>query len=102
VSDYAALERLLLSLINRQGHASLSVHFNECAASYMSAEEYEERNGIHEDEWVSTDERRRAFETNSVWEIQWYPETPVGFYVLKASSLNALLAAIEKKQKGKP
>ena len=46
-------------------------------------------------EWVSDEERKRAIEADSIWTLQWYPYTPVGFLALGASSLAALLRAIE-------
>jgi hypothetical protein len=35
---------------------------------------------------------QRAIATDELWTMQWYPETPVGFCVLHASTLAALLA----------
>lgn len=43
--------------------------------------------------WVSAEERQRAIDTGEVWEIQWYPQTPVGFYHVAASTLAAALKA---------
>lgn len=46
-------------------------------------------------EWVSPEEYQRSLETDSVWTLQWYPETPVGFCLVRASSLEAIRAALE-------
>ena len=50
--------------------------------------------GISDDEepnWVSTRERDKALKTDTMWELHWYPETPISFRVLYACSLTALL-----------
>ena len=38
-------------------------------------------------------ERQRAIDTGEVWVLQWYPETPIGFFCVAASTLEACLAA---------
>lgn len=40
--------------------------------------------------WVSNEERVKACEENSCWTLQWYPDTPVGFCILRASSIQAI------------
>ena len=44
-----------------------------------------------EDAWISPEERVKALETGDIWTLQWYPDTPVGFYLLAASNLDVLL-----------
>lgn len=43
--------------------------------------------------WVSAEQRQKSIDTNEIWVLHWYPETPVGFYVLCAADLDELLAA---------
>lgn len=45
--------------------------------------------------WVSIAERKKAIDTNEVWELHWYPDTPIGACMMQASSLTALLEWIE-------
>jgi len=42
--------------------------------------------------WASLEERQRAIDSDSLWTMHWYPETPVGFNVVHASSLEAIMA----------
>lgn len=42
-------------------------------------------------EWVSPAERAAAIRNDSVWVLQWYPDTPVGFCALAASTLHSVL-----------
>lgn len=52
---------------------------------YETIEEfYEPLNFVSEKEWF------KAVEANSVWKLQWYPDTPIGFYVVCASTLDAI------------
>lgn len=82
-------ERLRALLRSKSG--SIHLTFNEHEGYYDSPGERTD-----EDTWVSAEEKHKAITTNSVWTLQWYPDTPVGFYVLTASSLEAVLAAAEK------
>jgi hypothetical protein len=41
--------------------------------------------------WVSVEQRDKAIATDNVWEIQWYPDTPIGFFRLLACDLDVLL-----------
>ncbi len=43
-------------------------------------------------DWVSDDERDAAIRTNRCWVLHWYPNTPVGFCSIAASSTEALIA----------
>ena len=46
---------------------------------------------IDEDAWVSLEEKQKALDTGELWTLQWYPNTPVGFYRIAAASLEKLL-----------
>ena len=42
--------------------------------------------------WIDDTDKRRAIETDEIWELQWYPRTSISFYRVAASSLDNLLA----------
>ena len=95
-----ALEPMLRALIQGE-YSSLSITFNEeHAPTYDTAEQwaqYGAYSGTSDDriEWLSDDDRLKAIADNSVWTIQWYPNTPVGFNCVGASTLaGAVTAAI--------
>lgn len=50
-----------------------------------------EENNHH---WVSPEERQRAIDTNEMWSLQWYPDTPIGFHRLQASTWEAIEARL--------
>lgn len=49
--------------------------------------------------FVSPEDRQRCIDTNEMWEAQWYPETPVGFHKICASSLEVLNTALAEHEK---
>ena len=46
--------------------------------------------------WVSEEQRQKAIATDSVWELHWYPDTPIGFIRLLACDLTALVLAAQE------
>lgn len=46
--------------------------------------------------WPSPEARQRAIDTDDVWVMQWYPDTPVGSYCVAAPTLAELLAYASK------
>lgn len=74
---------------------SLHLTHNQHLAYYSTVE--------HEDateqlDWVSEEQRKLAIARNEMWEIQWYPETPIGFHKLCAAELGPLLEALRERQ----
>ena len=59
---------------------------------------------IHEfydvDDFVSPEEWHEAVAKDSVWVLQWYPETPIGFHRIAASTLEALEAKLKEDSRG--
>lgn len=71
-------------------HSSLAISFNDGnGPNYMSVREWVDAG---EDEgFISPQEQEAACRRNSCWTLQWYPDTPVGFCRVSASSLPALI-----------
>ena len=89
------IEMLLRSLLKGE-HSSLTLSFNAASGpNYSTVREMDETDGLGE--WVSDEERGRAYDLNSEWVLQWYPDTPTGFHAIRASSLPALIAALTKR-----
>lgn len=93
--DVAELETKLRELVRGQ-HSSLRLTFNEGnGPNYTSVGEWLELDPDYSgDGWVNDDERAKAVAENSMWTAHWYPDTPNGFCVLHASSLEALIDAL--------
>lgn len=83
------LESILLGLLKGQ-HSSLRISFNEDnGPNYQTVAECAD-----DHYWVSEEEKQKGSDTNRMWEIQWYPDSPVGSHSIAASSLEALLAYV--------
>lgn len=69
--------------------AGLTLAHNDHKNLYQSIVEYAKETRLS---FVSVDEYERSLNTDEIWELQWYPDTPVGFNKLCASTLPALMA----------
>lgn len=86
------MEAKMRGLLRGQ-YAALSISFNDHTMNYVDALGAEMHGMFDPDDWVSEEEKSLALSTNSVWRLQWYPDTPVGCYVVLASGLVACLDA---------
>lgn len=78
-------------------HVELIITHNDFAGSYQTAAQWiadEEGRGDTYYEWAGPDEREKALLTGSVWIVQWYPDTPVGFYAVAASTFEAAMRRV--------
>ena len=69
--------------------AGLSLEHNQHKNVYEKAEDW-----IIENEWCeweSEEAKKIAIDTDEIWTIQWYPDTPVGFCAVAAPTLADLL-----------
>jgi hypothetical protein len=84
---------------------AMHISHNDHKNQYQTAEDWATDNEQDEfADWISEEERAKAISEDSIWTLQWYPETPVGFCCVAASSFEALMAyfagrtALEEKQ----
>jgi hypothetical protein len=76
--------------------ASMTITHNEHLDVYETvAQRIEGADYFGDEDFVSPEDRQRCIDTNELWTCHWYPETPVGFHKLHASSLAALSAAMQ-------
>jgi len=66
---------------------------NEHRNFYESPEEYIFATGFDAD-FISPQEMEKAIAEDSVWHLQWYPDTPIGSYSIVAASLEAIEEAV--------
>ena len=48
-------------------------------------------------DFTSPDEWDKAISENNVWVLQWYPDTPVGFHRIAASTLEVIKEKLKEK-----
>jgi hypothetical protein len=51
----------------------------------------------NKEQFLSEAEWEKAIREENVWCLEWYPETPIGFHVICASSLEAIEQAVKEK-----
>ena len=84
-----AVNTLLRSLPEHK--CSLSIVHNRHKDYYETVEEYLDSIEDFYDLFSSEDSLTKCIETNEIWELQWYPETPIGFEAIAAPTLLDLL-----------
>jgi hypothetical protein len=47
-------------------------------------------------DWENEEAKQEARDTNEIWTLQWYPETPIGSYHIAAPTLEKLLKFAKK------
>lgn len=76
--------------------AGLMIEHNPHLGNYETVAEWVARREVDDDDWPSPEQRDKAIATDTLWLVQWYPETPVGFRMVAAADLaEALKAASE-------
>jgi hypothetical protein len=81
----------MLTLLKGQ-FSSLCLTYNDHSCNYQTAEVAELDGNFSHVTWPSAEEKELALSSNSVWILQWYPNTPVGFCAVGAASFAACLA----------
>lgn len=71
--------------------ASLQITHNQHKDYYESVESYTSDFGPDRESWVSEDQKKKSLETQELWELQWYPLTPIGSYCLWGADLEVLM-----------
>lgn len=68
----------------------LFLQHNEHRDYYQSVSKWVEENDRFS--WKDEDSLQRAIQADEVWTLQWYPDTPIGFFAVAAPTLEELLA----------
>jgi hypothetical protein len=69
----------------------LHLSHNEHRDVYETIEEFYDA-----EDFISPEEWREAVAKDSVWVLHWYPETPIGFIRIAASTLEAIEAKVKE------
>ena len=57
---------------------------------YYTASQYIKEHSGHY-QWKDEQSKQAAIETDEIWTLQWYPDTPIGCYAIAAPTLDELL-----------
>lgn len=73
---------------------SLHLTHNQHKSYYETVQDYTESDPENPlGEWVSEYQKAKAYETQELWQLQIYPDTPIGFYCYWGADLSAVLIA---------
>ena len=76
--------------------AALHIDHNDHKTSYESVTDYIEFLKLSASDFLSHEDMQKCISSDNIWKIQWYPNTPIGFYIACGSTLeNALAKAKE-------
>ena len=83
----------------------LYLDHNPQEACYETVDEWIGREPDYD--WETDAAKKLAIATNSVWTLQWYPDTPIGFFNIASPTLEGLLKYAnkiqqEEKQRSEP
>jgi hypothetical protein len=67
----------------------LYLQHNQHRDYYQSPAEWIADNDLYD--WEDEASKQAAIDSDSIWTLQWYPETPIGFYAVAAPTLEDLL-----------
>lgn len=51
-------------------------------------------------QWISDEQRKIAVETDSIWTMQWYPNTPISFRFIAAATFEELIEYASHAERG--
>lgn len=73
--------------------AGLTLNHNQHKNVYETVEEYINKNSQYYDDesWATPTSKKRAIETDELWELHWYPNTPIGFNTAFGAALEEVL-----------
>lgn len=105
------LESALIRITRNNKFPNASIEMNEYSYEYVTFDEiltdplrnsnaYSDARDAYSDarEWIGNmnEEHKICARNNRVWTLKWYPNTPVGFCKLHASSLLKITEYLEK------
>lgn len=92
------MSQLELSMFPKH-KCGLHLTHNQHKDYYETVEKYFENPWM--ENWnIPEDEKKKMIETDEIWELQWYPDTPVGFYKVMGSTLESVLQQAKKVENG--
>ncbi len=75
-------------------HYTLSIEHNPHKICYETVEKYIDHYE-HLQEAISQEDLKICKERDELWQLQWYPDTPIGFHVILSYSLQRCLELSE-------
>lgn len=86
--------------IKKHKPLNLYIEYNDHKSSYETVEEYIEERDIKDEEIIDKEE---CIKKDTLYSLQVYPKTPIGFYKIYGSSLEKTIEILDEyfREKGK-
>lgn len=78
-------------------YMSLHITHNQHKDYYEKIEDYLNDGHIQPDD-ILPEDREEVIKQNSLWEVQWYPVTPISFYYVAAATLERCMELINSQE----
>ena len=75
---------------------SMTVTHNRHLDYYETVEEALSTGTFNPEDWPDAAELEKSKQTGDVWELQWYPHTPIGFNFVCAATFDRVLEESKK------
>ena len=72
-------------------HIGLTIEHQPHEMNYETVEQWLEWNKNRKYCEVAPEDEAAIIESGEIWGVQWYPDTPVGFYAVAAATLDRAL-----------
>ena len=79
--------------IKKHKPLNLYIEYNDHKSSYETVEEYIEERDIKDEEIIDKEE---CIKKDTLYSLQVYPKTPIGFYKIYASSIEKAVEDLEE------
>ena len=79
--------------IKKHKPLSLYIEYNDHKSSYETVKEYIEEREITDEEIIDKEE---CIKNDTIYSLQIYPITPIGFYLIHSSSLEKAIDEMDK------
>lgn len=84
------VERMNLT-IKLPKHINLTIEHNPHATNYQTVSQYLNLPNVDDDSFETNETKQKCIKTGEIWELRWYPDTPVGSCRIIFDSLERLL-----------
>ena len=85
-------------MINLPKHkASLHITHNDHTTNYESVKDYLDNEWFNDE---SEEIKKSCIDANEIWELQWYPDTPIGSYRVIGATLESCIKQAKEIEDG--
>jgi len=81
-----------MSIVLPEHKCSLTISHNKHKDYYESLEDYY----YDVKDEIGLALYKECIEEDSIWEMQWYPETPIGFYIIYSTTFEGLFSEYQR------